>query len=787
MRQLMLILLIFGIHSTYAISINEIAYNPTESFGGSTNEWLELYNNETEAINLTSWQIYEPANRPIGGDNLILNSDDFMIIARNTTRFLEAYNVSCAIANASIRLDNNGEWIALKNSSGTVVANITYTNEFANGDNKTLSLAGNSWRESLQAGGTPCAQNFLNHDLEINLEKTYSDEITAHITNNGLSDENVTLDFYTDGNYLDTQNGFVASFGSDNFYFLINDTEIGNHTVLVNASFGAFSETAELNFTIEPLPNADVLMSIDIDTETGEYWISSFPENSSLDAEVFVVPRGMSNSIVVGTLACFAEPDEQCDTAWDFFSMIDDFVDFGSYELCANIFEIRNYNDTDLENNFACANFTIAPEGTKKRIKTFVTEENYELNDTLYWTAQFFPSAPAVGDLIITLQKKKSQDSITLFEQNDFALSENVILSRNITIPDDRIEGIYKIRAKFSYSSTYIDSGDSGQFWLAGLKDLGPANFTVLQLPDFVSFGGFKTIFVKFFSGNYNYGKLKFLVYGYPKQVLADTEGQGISASDFDSNVAIELDNVKRGQEIYLALPAFAKQNCGDDYDANIYKARMRAYDEAGKPVATADTNLQFSGKSSFCLGKDSKTSSGGRVGGTTLQQKQKQDGLRLEIINAPNEAELGESFVLKAKIINNLNATKTIEIYSYVFEGQKLVTEGGWTANREIIELKAKETKEIELENLIKEDAALGTYALRVRVKDGNKNIDADSTIKIKEKSESQTTNVGAGSGTSPLTGAAVYVSKASTLNPVLGLFVFLLLVLVLMLIKSK
>ena len=784
MRQLMLFLLILSLPSTYAVSINEIMYDPGQCPDADC-EWVELYNNGTNSVNLAGWKL---DNRSISG---IIEANEYLIIARDNVSFATYFNASCPVAKAGISLTNSGKNLYLNDSDNKIVDKVSYNSSWgANGNNKTLSKLfidknsdATNWRESLQAGGAPCAKNFFEHDISMALEKTSFDKITAFISNNGLSNENILLDFYIDGNISDNDELALASFDSGNVTFALKNLTTGEHIALLNAAFSGIAKSVELNFS-SLLPNADVYLSIEINQTINDYSIYNYPENASFSAEVFVMPMGLDEADVFVSEYVFDSEDNWLDA---YSEIIEPEIDFGAYDLCAKVLEIFNYNDTNLENNIVCANFTVVPPAsqTRMRIKTFASYDKVGLNQTFFWSAQVFPlPLGTVGNLTVALQKKSSRDSTELLRIDNLNLTETIILAGNFTIPEDWIEGIYKVRAKFAYSGNYLDSRDSGQFWLDGLKDIGPANITILQMPAQINFGGFGAVFIKFFSGNYNYEKLKFLVYGYPKQIIADTKGEGITASDFDSDVAVELENVKRGQEIYIALPAFAKQNCDGDYAADNYRTRIRAYDESGKPITTSDVNLQFSGASNFCQQKEAK-SSGRRVGGTSLQQRQQQGNLLLEVLEAPDEAEQGESFILTAKISNNLNSTKTIEIYSYVFEGQKIFTEGGWTANRETIELKAKETKEIELENLVKEDAELGTYTLRVRVKDGSKNIDADSTIEIKEKSESQATR--AGSGASPLTGAAVFVSKTNTLNPVIALFMFLLVVLVLVLIKSK
>ncbi|MEK6807795.1 MAG: hypothetical protein AABX75_02075, partial [Nanoarchaeota archaeon] len=510
----------------------------------------------------------------------------------------------------------------------------------------------------------------------------------------------------------------------------------------------------------------------------------SFPENASTYVGVSVFPRNFDGGEMVFGMFMFGE---EFDTDLDVSDLVAEEIDFGAHELCAELTDINNYNDTNLENNFACANFTIEPPAsqTKKRIKTFTAEEIYDLNKTIFWTAQLFPSANITGNLTVSLQKRNSIDSVTLFEQKGLGLTEPLLLFGNYTIPDDKIEGIYKVRARFIYSSKYFDSQDSGQFWLNGLADLGPANITILKTPESVNFGGFGSVFVKFFSGNYNYDSLKFLVYGYPKQVLADTSGKGITASSHDSDVTVELSDIKRGETVYIALPAFAKQNCDSNYDADIYRTRVRAYDSAGTPITTADADLSLLGSSSFCSSSSSPRQSSGKTTALGLVRPQKTDPVLVEIADMPKEVSTSEDFTIRAKIKNNLNSSKQVEVYSYVYLSKNLVSEGGWTANKQAIYLDGSEEKTVELENRVKAGAALGRYDFKVRVKDGTKNYDADSEIKIVGQSASQKATAGAGAPA--ITGSAVFISKASTLNPVLGLFVFLLLILVLALIKSK
>ncbi len=690
-------------------------------------------------------------------------------------------------------LTNSGKLLVLNDSSKNLIDSVAYAPTA--GFNKSLSLAETAWRESLYAGGSPCEQNFLEHNILLTLEQTDANELTAHLINNGLKDENITLNLFIDENFSEASETFIASFYSVNVTFAFNNLTAGEHSALVNATVDTSSVAAELNFS-NLLPNADVQMSIDINQEADEYWISANPENSSLNAEVFIIPRGLNNSFIAGTSACFGEPDVSCDTAWDFSSMVADFVDFGSYELCANILEIRNYNDTNTENNFICENFTINPPAgqSRLRIKTFTENEMYNLNSTVFWSAQIFPSSPGtIGNLTVSFQKRNSQTSTELFGLENLNLTKEIILSGNFTIPDDAIEGMYKIRGKFTETTkNYLDSRDSGQFWLNGLKDIGQANITLVKVPSALQFGSFGALFVKFYAGNYNYDKLRFLAYGYPSQVLADTDQSGLAASDVNNaSMALELENVGRGQEIYIALPAFTQQNCGSDYQDKTYRIRVRAYQpsqDGWTALTTSDLNVPISGKGLFC---STETKTSGITKATASVKLPKEKSAFLEISSVPDSVSRSESFTTEVKITNNMNSAEAFEVYSYVFEGSKLLTEDGWTGNAKTLKLEPKESKIIQLDNSVNEDAELGSHSLRVRAKAGKSQWDADQKIEIiaGQEHEAGISSEAKGSiNNIPITAAAVWRTKSKDNVSIVPLILIAILIMfVFALLRSK
>ncbi|MBE0516139.1 MAG: lamin tail domain-containing protein [Methanophagales archaeon] len=148
--------------TTGDIIINEIMYAPTATWGGSTNEWIELYNNDSKPINIIGWTIDD---KPI--PEAVMQPGDYLIIAKNDTKFYEFYpGITCSAKKVAISLKDDGETIYLNDSMGNVNDIVNYT-EYASGglgwgykDNRTLERnATGGWEESLVEGGTPCKPN----------------------------------------------------------------------------------------------------------------------------------------------------------------------------------------------------------------------------------------------------------------------------------------------------------------------------------------------------------------------------------------------------------------------------------------------------------------------------------------------------------------------------------------------------------------------------------------------------------------------------------------------------
>ena len=171
----------------YGIVINEINYNPANSFNQSDEdyEFVELYNGSDSDINLNGWYF---GNHPHDGNSscftfpdISINSGEYLILARNP----ETYYNSIGIGSHNA-LSNSEGTLTLRNPHYSIIDQVTYKDNCecdndlncwpsnADAGGSTLELIdsdsnnnlGTSWQDSFVIpGGTPGYQNSNDGDL----------------------------------------------------------------------------------------------------------------------------------------------------------------------------------------------------------------------------------------------------------------------------------------------------------------------------------------------------------------------------------------------------------------------------------------------------------------------------------------------------------------------------------------------------------------------------------------------------------------------------------------------
>ncbi|NAS89325.1 hypothetical protein C4E24_06255 [ANME-1 cluster archaeon AG-394-G21] len=195
------------------VKINEIMYNPsTEQGDDSGMEWVELYNNDTEAVNISAWSI---DNNPIS-DN-VMQPGDYVVLARNKTAFDAYYGaLSCPVIDVTFVLANSGDTIVLENSTGAEVDNVTYNSSWgADGNGKTLErTAAGAWKESLVDGGTPCKLNSVAIVISYPFwipPLIYTWNITVDTMNPENVGKNATTEVFTATEEIDNETYYVSN------------------------------------------------------------------------------------------------------------------------------------------------------------------------------------------------------------------------------------------------------------------------------------------------------------------------------------------------------------------------------------------------------------------------------------------------------------------------------------------------------------------------------------------------------------------------------------------------
>ena len=206
---------------TGSVVINEIMADPTPVVGLPASEYLELYNNSPDAINLEGWTI-KFGNAAKVLDAYTLYPSEYVVICRagNDTLFYDVSNILPIAGLSSTALTNDGTTLTLFNEFMAEVDKITYSSAWYRDVNKKdggWSLEridpnnrceqSTNWRASVnENGGTPGRQNSIFGqnvdetapsivDLSINsaneLHITFSETIDTVVS---LSLDNFSLD-----------------------------------------------------------------------------------------------------------------------------------------------------------------------------------------------------------------------------------------------------------------------------------------------------------------------------------------------------------------------------------------------------------------------------------------------------------------------------------------------------------------------------------------------------------------------------------------------------------------
>lgn len=186
---IVIVLFLFARPVFGGVVINEIAWMGTTI--SANDEWIELYNNGAEAIDLTNWTLKAIDDTP----NIVLvgtiPADGYFLLERTDDTTVPSVVADKIYTGALV---DGGETLELKNADGTVIDQINCSMGWTKGNlntKQTMEKATTGWQTSANAGGTPKGTNSegATEDIlptptpETTPETTETPEIPATTTN----------------------------------------------------------------------------------------------------------------------------------------------------------------------------------------------------------------------------------------------------------------------------------------------------------------------------------------------------------------------------------------------------------------------------------------------------------------------------------------------------------------------------------------------------------------------------------------------------------------------------
>lgn len=170
------------------ISINEIMYD-LSSGSDSGREWIEIFNDGNEAIDLKSWKLSEDDKNhnaftsAQGGS--VVSAQSHAVITDTPTKFLIDWpNYQGVIFDAAFSLGNTSGKITIKNDTGSDIDFVNYNSGMgAGGNGNSLQKNSSAW---ISASPTPGAQNAtVDTEATVNGSGTSSGTTTSTSTDTG--------------------------------------------------------------------------------------------------------------------------------------------------------------------------------------------------------------------------------------------------------------------------------------------------------------------------------------------------------------------------------------------------------------------------------------------------------------------------------------------------------------------------------------------------------------------------------------------------------------------------
>jgi len=180
MRKTIFLFLFLTFKLCFALTITEIMYNPEGNDSGR--EWIEVFNNSSETINILSgkngWRINDGKNH-LFEENLTVYPQEMFVIVQDKNLFFKDYpNFQGKVIQANFSLKNESGKIQIFDENKMLKTEIAYQN-FCGGSGNGYSIffEDNLCKENKVKGGTPGSLLVRDEGLSVfNQEETKKSE-----------------------------------------------------------------------------------------------------------------------------------------------------------------------------------------------------------------------------------------------------------------------------------------------------------------------------------------------------------------------------------------------------------------------------------------------------------------------------------------------------------------------------------------------------------------------------------------------------------------------------------
>lgn len=634
--------------------VNEIMANPSES--EDYNEWLEVFNNGTEGIDLNKWSLcgsklsWGYIDKSTGelkktGDGLLIGGSYALITDGGSgTEVYNNFNVSeeslafhTATGSLCGGLSNTEEEISLMGEEKEI--KLSYDGTLAEEGYSLERIENSSFKESLYPKGTPGKKNTQSMYAEVLALKIW--EVLPDPWGEDGEDKpfGEWVEIYNPSNYYLNLKGMTLEDNGGKVYITDGSTIKG--TVISPHGFLVVYRDGDSDFSLnnDAYEEVSLLMGDKIaDTFTYSGSVEGMSWAKSTDGWYKTVSTpGEENQVIPG-----------CD--WELKISPESFIFNSGKEVSFNLSVKRIFGEA--------AEVTVVGQlaDINGEIKEFYTP----------WTKQ----------KIVSKQTKKYSPN----------------LNKGIYLADFKIVNL---------SCEDKDLSNNGEKKIIAVNPYYNQNESIIKILDFepdISWGGTGEAKIRVYVGEEKKEKLKLYV--------EDKSGTALSeVTEF--NLADDYHNYT------LTLPYFLERKCGDAVDGWLVVEGL------GKK---AEESVTIKKNEKLCASIPAGTEKS--VISLPLEEKS------FAIVSYPQTVVGEEEFKVTLKMRNE-NKENSASVWTYLYKGSKSYS-GEREANKERINLKAGEIKEVNLK-IKPEEMAEGTYYIKAKMlKDGRKT-EQEDTVAVK------------------------------------------------------